>query len=119
MTPGSKGGDPRIQKVRDTIDHDPAVTRKQLQIKARLSRSRLDELFKRHVGIRLGDYIRARRLKEAAKLLETSEPNTSEPGIKEIAHRIGYKHSSSFVRSFKLFFGVSPSDYRRSHREKS
>jgi len=114
MTLRSKVRDRRIEEIRHAIDENPLLDLEELQIKAKLGRSRLDELFMRQVGVPLGDYVRERRLSLAAKLLETSDLRS-----KEIAHRIGYEHSSSFARSFKLFFGVSPSDYRRSHREKS
>lgn len=101
--------DPRIKKVRDAIDERPALSASELAGEVGLRRSRLDELFKRQFGIGLGDYIRERRLKLAAKLLASSKRE-----IKQIVEDVGYGHTSSFTRSFKRRFGMTPSEYRKS-----
>jgi len=100
--------DLRIKEVRDALDENPALDAGDLARKVNLSRSRLDELFKRYASVGLGDFIRQQRLVLAAKLLESTDSRA-----KEIAHLVGYEHASSFTRAFKQFFGISPSEYRR------
>lgn len=54
------------------------------------------------------DYIRERRLEEAAKLLQN--PDSS---ISEIASLVGYENFGAFSEAFKKQFGQSPSEYRK------
>lgn len=53
------------------------------------------------------DYLRALRLKEAKKILETEQCS-----IESIAHRVGYEDQSSFSRLFKRESGLTPGAYR-------
>ena len=73
----------------------------------RLSRSRLQQLFKQQMGVLLGDYLVEQRLLKAADLLTTSNMS-----IKEIAFAVGYEHPSSFTRAFENRFARSPKRYR-------
>jgi AraC family transcriptional regulator of arabinose operon len=74
----------------------------------RLSRSRLQRLFKQEMGVLLGDYLVEQRLLKAAELLVSSNMS-----IKEIAFAVGYEHQSSFTRAFESRFARSPKWYRR------
>jgi two-component system response regulator YesN len=114
LTSGSLPVDSRIREVCDALKDNSLLEVDDLAMMVNLRRSRLDELFKEHTGVRLGDYIRRRRMQYAATLLESTELQ-----IKEIADRVGYDYPPSFTRSFKSLFGMGPSDYRRRHREKS
>lgn len=64
-------------------------------------------LFKALVGDTLGGYIRGRRLTEAARLLLKSDLS-----IVDIAFRVGFNSHEAFTRAFKLYFGLSPKDFR-------
>lgn len=48
------------------------------------------------------------RLREGVKLLESSELQ-----IAEISYKVGFESPSHFSRSFRSFYGVSPSEWRR------
>lgn len=65
-------------------------------------------LFSLAAGLPPGEYVRKRRLSEAArKLAETDEP------VGRIAREYSFQSHEAFTRSFKALFGVSPEGYRR------
>ena len=61
-------------------------------------------------GKNMGDFIIDLRMKEAAKLLCTTQKS-----VDEIAAWCGYPAQSTFYRVFKKYFGESPSKYRSLH----
>ena len=72
-----------------------------------LSPWHFQRLFKSLVGDTLGNYLRGRRLSQAAHLLANSEQN-----ILDIAMAVGFNSHEALTRSFKTKFGLSPSQYR-------
>jgi YesN/AraC family two-component response regulator len=60
------------------------------------------------------DFIRSIRLKRAAQLLEKSQLN-----ISEIAYEVGFNNPKYFARFFRKEFGILPSEYGSSKRQKS
>jgi len=56
-------------------------------------------------------YLIARRMSEAAFLLETSDE-----GIARIATRVGYETATAFSKLFHRHHGLSPGRYRSVHR---
>jgi transcriptional regulator GlxA family with amidase domain len=89
------------------IESEPACSMRELASKVSLSPTHLQRLFKQQTGSQLGNLIVERKLQKAAHLLTVS--NLS---IKEIAHTVGYKHHSSFVRAFERRFAQAPKQYR-------
>ncbi len=63
--------------------------------------------FKQQTGIALGDYILKIRMNNVIQLLNTSEK------IQDISNKSGFKNVRHFQRTFKLYTGFSPSDYRK------
>ena len=57
--------------------------------------------------LRLGQYIADRRMKQALRLFETTEKP-----LKQVAHEVGYNHTSNFCIAFKRHFGRTPKDVR-------
>ena len=57
-----------------------------------------------------GEFLRALRMRSAARLLVTSDSP-----IKRVATAVGYSSRSQFSRAFKAAFGVDPSAYRLDH----
>lgn len=57
-----------------------------------------------------GKVLRESRLQTAAELVRTTDHD-----INEIATRVGYQSTSSFIRAFKTRFGVSPGKMRHQH----
>lgn len=64
-------------------------------------------LFKSHTGESVYAYIKKIRLEYAALcLLKSNEPATS------IALNAGYSNVSAFSKAFRLYYGISPQDFR-------
>lgn len=97
----------RLRQVIEIIGADPTSSVRDLADKVSLSPAHLQRLFKRQTGIQLGFLIAEWRLQKAAELLRST--NLS---IKEVAHRVGYQHHSSFVRAFERRFAQPPKLYR-------
>ena len=75
---------------------------------AHLSPFHFQRLFSAYLGEPVSQYILSRRLEQAAKLLSTS----SKINILELALDSGFDTHSSFSKSFKKRFTVSPSAFR-------
>jgi AraC-like DNA-binding protein len=97
----------RLRQVVEMIEAEPSCTIRTLARKVSLSPAHLQRLFKQQTGEQLGSVIAERRLQKAAQLLTFSNST-----IKEIAHIVGYKHHSSFVRAFQRRFAQAPKRYR-------
>lgn len=59
------------------------------------------------LGEPIGAYITRTRVETAARLLRYSDML-----IQDIAYQVGYDMPSSLSKAFKLFYGISPNDYR-------
>lgn len=70
--------------------------------------SHLSKMFKKYLGTSYMEYVTARRIDEAKKLLKT----TYMP-IDKIVDAVGWKSAKRFRETFKRSVGVSPSEYRR------
>ena len=98
----------RVRKVLTLIESQPWLSVRDLAFEVRLSPAHLERLFKQETGVRVGDLVVERRLQEAACILTATETP-----IKQIAHTVGYKHHSSFVRAFQRRFAQTPKRYRQ------
>jgi AraC-like DNA-binding protein len=76
-----------------------------------LGRSAFSARFTKLVGQSMYRYLIARRMEEAAFLLETSDE-----GIARIATRVGYGTVAAFSKVFLRHYGLSPGRYRTSCR---
>ena len=54
------------------------------------------------------DYITRLRMEKAAELM--GRPDVK---IQDMAKSLGYNNVQSFIRLFKKYYGMTPSDYRR------
>lgn len=98
----------RVLKMMMMIDNGAACTVHDLAFTFRLSPSYLQRLFKNQTGLSVSDYFAEHRLQRAARLLKSSFMS-----VKEIAHVVGYQHSSSFIRAFEKRFQDAPVNYRK------
>lgn len=78
-----------------------------------LSASYASRLFKKELGISIMDYLLQVRMNEAKKLLKDTTLQ-----IEEVASRTGYADSSYFTKVFRKAEGITPSQYRQSHKSK-
>lgn len=73
----------------------------------------VSRLFKEEFGENFVDYVAKVRMEHAKKLLNEESPDS----VQEIARRVGYSHSITFIRVFKKWVGMTPGDYRKMNRE--
>lgn len=76
-----------------------------------INASYLRAVFKKEIGITIGDYITQYRMQKAKELLAN---NTMR--LADIAEKIGYNDAGYFSKSYKKFYGYSPSEYEKSRQ---
>jgi AraC-like DNA-binding protein len=114
LGPGEGGwlgamADPHIGPALQLIHEQPdrPWTLGDLGQRVGLGRSAFSARFTKLVGQSMHRYLIARRMAEAAFLLETSDE-----GIARIATRVGYETAAAFSKLFYRHYGVSPGRYR-------
>lgn len=80
----------------------------QLASRACTSVATLNRLFRRHLRLAPGEFLRQMRLNRACRLLQDSPLN-----ITEIAAQCGYESPAAFTRAFRKQMQTSPSSYRQ------
>lgn len=65
--------------------------------------------FKKYAGINFVSYLKELRLREARRLLEETDQK-----VADIGTAVGYDNEKHFLKSFRGFYGLTPSEYRRS-----
>lgn len=101
-----------IKSFNDTIDYletvlDDEIDEKKVTQLSGYSYSMFSRLFSILTETTLSEYLRSRRLTEAAAILR----NTDEKII-DVAFKFGYESSDSFGTAFKNFHGYTPSEVR-------
>lgn len=64
--------------------------------------------FKQFTGINFVNYLKTIRINKAKRILEETDEK-----IIDISKMIGYHNDKHFMKTFKLFCGVSPTEYRK------
>ena len=100
--PGSD--DPKIGAILSYINENlhEELSVDALAERAYLSRYHFMRLFKQHTGCTVHEYVRQRRLLNAARLIREGT------GAALAAEQSGFKDYSAFHRAFKTAFGISP-----------
>ncbi len=80
---------------------------------AELSPKYYAELFKKTYGSSAMDYLTEIRMNKAKQLMLGSDRL-----LREVAHRVGYRDEFYFSRKFKKVFGMSPSAYLKTQKNK-
>ncbi|WP_438447842.1 helix-turn-helix domain-containing protein [Gorillibacterium sp. sgz5001074] len=100
-----------IHKVKQYLQvhyANPDLSLNHLSDEFQYSTAYLSTMFKEEFGEKFVDYLVRIRMEQAQQLLlETDDP------IQDIALRVGYNHSISFIRMFKKWSGMTPGDYRK------
>ncbi|RTE01977.1 AraC family transcriptional regulator [Paenibacillus whitsoniae] len=73
-----------------------------------LSSSYISKLFIQETGSSITDYVTARRIKQACRLLDTTTLS-----VEQIGENIGYPNSSYFIQVFKKEVGMTPLQFRK------
>lgn len=70
----------------------------------------LCRLFKKHLGVSTLRYINGAKISKAKELLCQSDKN-----IKEIAYELGFKDEKYFMKLFRIYENLTPSEYRNAY----
>jgi YesN/AraC family two-component response regulator len=79
-----------------------------------LSPKYVSKIFKDHTGIGFNEYRLKIKAEMAKELLDKSGYN-----INELARKLGYDNTESFIISFKKFTGLTPAKYRKKRKGSS
>lgn len=106
----------RIHKVQDYIESniDSSLSIEELADVAGFSKYHFHRIFKGIVDEPLSRYVNRLKLERATNLLTYRSDMT----ITDIAYHFGFTDSAVFSRTFKNYYGVSPSQYRN-HNSKN
>jgi len=103
----------KILKVIEKHMSEPSLTVDFLGEKVGLSRVHLYRKLKALTNLSPSEFIKSMRMKRAANLLSKNKINVSEVG-----YRVGFQDLNYFSKTFKKFYGYSPSDYAELKKEK-
>ncbi|OCT14802.1 DNA-binding response regulator [Paenibacillus pectinilyticus] len=73
-----------------------------------LNPSHFSRLFKKETGETFVEFVTRSKMERARELLDTSDAS-----IEQIAEQLGFEHTSYFIKLFRGFTQLSPSEYRR------
>lgn len=82
--------------------------------KSNITPNYFSALFKECLNMKLWDYITAKRIEKAQRMLKNDK---TELTILEIANECGFNNTANFNRAFKLHTGITPSEYKKSRFE--
>lgn len=106
---------PLIQKalmlVEQNVDRDWRIDDLCAELNG-LNEAYFIRLFKQNIGMTPKAYITRRRVEKAANRLITTDESMT-----EIALSLGWNDPNLFSRTFRKFFGASPSEYRAARRQ--
>lgn len=88
-----------VEQIADAVQLNPAY---------------FSRLFKQSTGKTVLEYLTLIRLERSKELLGNSALN-----LHEIAQRIGYNNTNSYIRFFRKYEGVTPGEYRKLHEPSS
>ena len=86
------------------------LTRAHLSRIVYLNPDYLARLFKKELGVSLGQYIKDRRMEKACHALVETRM-----AVSRIAGMVGYDNYSYFIKLFREQFGMTPVEYRKAH----
>jgi AraC family transcriptional regulator len=102
----------RMHAVVDYIDRhlDSKLDLATLADVAHFSPFHFHRVFQALMDEALGDYVRRRRMESAAIRLRSSD----EVSVISVALAVGFSSAESFTRAFRAYFGLSPTQWRKS-----
>ena len=102
-----------IRHVHDyMVEHlSERITIEELSREFLMNTTTLKTVFKKGYGTSLAAHWKAPRMEKAASLLLSTQED-----VGAIARAVGYESQSRFTAAFREEYGVSPGEYRRSHK---
>lgn len=110
LTPKKEQQKKLLEEIMAYLDvnyRDSNLTQIQVADMFQMSNYTLSRLFKNQAGVGFSEYLAGKRLEYAKELLLTTSYS-----VKEIAAMAGFTSENYFSRTFKLYEGVSPSNFR-------
>ena len=107
---GIKGIVAQIQQLINDKYADADLSLSMLAEKVFVSTAYLSKLYKKETGETYVEYLTFVRMREAKRLLRTTNLKSAEIGL-----RVGYPNAQYFSVLFKKICGVSPIEYREAH----
>ncbi len=103
----------RIQKVQDYIEHhlEQGLSIEELANTAGFSQYHFSRIFQSMLHESLAHYVNRLRMERALFLLA----HRTDKSMTDIAYELGLSDSAVFSRSFRNYYGVSPSVYRKEY----
>lgn len=103
-----------IQPALDYIEQnfDKQITVGGAAAEANYERTSFCRVFRLATGVTFLQYLNSRRIDEAKMLLSGNDMS-----IQEIGARCGMPHAKTFSRVFRQYCGMTPSEYRKVHRQ--
>jgi DNA-binding response OmpR family regulator len=95
-----------VDKNMDNPDFSVADLAKDSGVSSSQLNRKIDSLF----GQSPSEFIRAIRLKKAARLMIEKQMN-----VNEVVYEVGFNERTYFAKSFSKLFGMSPSEYRKKY----
>ncbi|KPL21251.1 MAG: hypothetical protein AMS23_09590, partial [Bacteroides sp. SM1_62] len=105
-------GDKLLRKILDILRQkmgNPEYNVDNLYGELNMSRAQMFKKISALTGCGPGELLRIMRLKKAAELILAGKQN-----IAQIMYEVGFQTPSYFARSFREYFGVNPSAYKKS-----
>lgn len=99
----------RVNIVMEYISNHPDenIDLEQLADLSGFSKWHFQRMMRAYLGEPIGVFIQRVRVESAARLLRYTDMSVS-----EVAYKIGYDVPSSLSKAFRLFYNISPSEYR-------
>ena len=98
-----------VQKAADYIklNYSEKISIKEIADQLYLSPNYLSELFKKHTGKTISEYLTEYRLEKACQLLDHAEYR-----VGDVSGMVGIHDGRSFSNMFKKKYGMTPTEYR-------
>ncbi|MET3091074.1 helix-turn-helix domain-containing protein [Enterococcus casseliflavus] len=101
-----------IQGIIDYIElHLNSITLKKLARHFHYNPTYLSTFFKKNTSMKFSDYVKMQKMEKAKEYLLHTDHS-----IDQIAILLGYSDRSQFFQVFKAYYGISPSDFKKSRR---
>lgn len=89
-------------------EYHTALSIKKIAHKSAINECYLKKDFKAYYGMTIYEMLQKHRMENAKQLLQKRTNS-----IKEVALKVGYKHSGNFSKTFVKYFGLTPGEYKK------
>lgn len=98
-----------LEKAKQIIlnEYHTALSIKQIASRSATNECYLKKDFKAYYGMTIYEMLQNHRMESAKELLQENF------SIKEVALKVGYKHSGNFSKTFLKYFAITPREYKK------